>query len=410
MNLEQALNDARPTGRLQRFKDATQPGLYLRMSNAGKRAYIVRAKGSTSDRKIGEPDSMTLEQARAAAAVLRPEPVRVADLPIAPVDFMARTAPSRAARVAPSRAATPSASLEPSPSLSAAFETFWRRCETRKARGRMSAKTIENYRSWWRSLEPALGDIGMDNISRSDIERATAAMPATTRNRCLQLLSAFFNAMQADHGMREGMLNPCKGIERDSEQWRARTLTRAELAALSTALDDFQGRYPSVVAVIRFLLSSPRRKGEALAMRWEHVNLDEGTVYLPRTKMGEAQVHALGAEALRVLRSLPRTNAWVFASDDKRGNKRQAAVSIGHLTKVWGAIREAAGCPDVWLHDLRRTVATWAAEGGATPHQLRAMLGHRTTAMADRYVGQVNEREPVNAATDAIARAMRGTE
>ena len=71
MKVEQALSDARPIGRLQRFKDDMVPGLYLRMSNAGKRAYIVRSKGSTSDRKIGEPESMTLAEARAVAVHIR---------------------------------------------------------------------------------------------------------------------------------------------------------------------------------------------------------------------------------------------------------------------------------------------------------------------------------------------------
>ena len=56
---------------------------------------------------------------------------------------------------------------------------------------------------------------------------------------------------------------------------------------------------------------------------------------------------------------------------------------------AFAAIAGDAGLVDVRLHDLRRTVMTSAARAGLGSHVLRDLLGHKTTAMADRYVRHV---------------------
>ena len=64
----------------------------------------------------------------------------------------------------------------------------------------------------------------------------------------------------------------------------------------------------------------------------------------------------------------------------------------------------AAGLSDVRLHDLRRTVMTAAAAAGVGTHILRDLLGHKTTAMADRYVRSVGS--PVAEARAHVAATM----
>jgi integrase len=62
------------------------------------------------------------------------------------------------------------------------------------------------------------------------------------------------------------------------------------------------------------------------------------------------------------------------------------------------------GLTNVRLHDLRRTVMTRAAAAGVGVHVLRDLLGHKTTAMADRYVRSVGS--PVADAREAIGAGM----
>ena len=56
------------------------------------------------------------------------------------------------------------------------------------------------------------------------------------------------------------------------------------------------------------------------------------------------------------------------------------------------------------LHDLRRTVMTNAAMAGVGTHVLRDLLGHRTTAMADRYVRAIGN--PVRDARERVGAEM----
>ena len=67
-------------------------------------------------------------------------------------------------------------------------------------------------------------------------------------------------------------------------------------------------------------------------------------------------------------------------------------------------LREQAGLEDVRLHDLRRTVMTNAAAMGVGTHILRDLLGHKTSAMADRYIRAVGN--PVREAREQVGAAM----
>lgn len=104
--------------------------------------------------------------------------------------------------------------------------------------------------------------------------------------------------------------------------------------------------------------------------------------------------------ALDIVRRMPRINRGdhVFAVD-ARGplTYRTARTHFSEAVKL-------AGLGDVRLHDLRRTVRTNATAGGVGTHVLRDLLGHRTTAMADRYVREVGQ--PVANARRAIGAAL----
>ena len=100
------------------------------------------------------------------------------------------------------------------------------------------------------------------------------------------------------------------------------------------------------------------------------------------------------------MRSLPRLNRndHVFAVDAR------GPLTYRTVRTHFAAAARLAGLSDVRLHDLRRTVMTNAAAAGVGPHVLRDLLGHKTTAAADRYVREVGS--PVADARRAIGAAM----
>ena len=57
----------------------------------------------------------------------------------------------------------------------------------------------------------------------------------------------------------------------------------------------------------------------------------------------------------------------------------------------WLKILAEAGVADLRIHDLRHGLATQAARHGASALIIRDLLGHKTLAMANRYVARVQE-------------------
>ena len=154
---------------------------------------------------------------------------------------------------------------------------------------------------------------------------------------------------------------------------------------------------------MRFAALTGLRIGEVRGMEWQHVSFETGRVTLPTTKTGR-RVHDLPDAALTVLRSLPRINAWCFTTG------HEAPVSYGGVRDAILRAARAAGLEDVRLHDLRRGYMTAAAAAGVGTHVLRDLLGHKTTAMADRYVRAVGNpvRDARRQVTAGIAASMSG--
>ena len=134
-------------------------------------------------------------------------------------------------------------------------------------------------------------------------------------------------------------------------------------------------------------------------MRWEDVDLASGRLHLPSTKTG-ARVHRLAGAALAEVRARPRINGFVFSYG------RSAPVTYRTVRKHFAGLVAAAGLSDIRLHDLRRTVMTRAAAGGENVFVIRDLLGHRTTAMAARYVQEAGLA--VDDARERVGRSIAG--
>ena len=263
--------------------------------------------------------------------------------------------------------------------------------------GRMTESTLRLYgRQCRRYICPALGSVRVAEVTRHDIEAAVAELKPVLRNRVLALLSRLFNLAEIWE-WRGQHTNPVRGIERAREEPRDRVLSRSELAALGEALAATEARHPAPVAAIRLAVLTGLRIGEILAIRWEHVDFDSRRLLLPRTKTGR-RTHDLPPAAIDILQQLPRINAWAFTVG------RDAAVTYSHARKVFARVASMAGLADVRLQDLRRGFMTRAAASGVGTHLLRDLLGHKTTAMADRYIRAVGD--PVREARVRVGAAM----
>jgi integrase len=121
------------------------------------------------------------------------------------------------------------------------------------------------------------------------------------------------------------------------------------------------------------------RKSEILALRWEHVDFENGCLRLPDTKTGE-KVVMLGDPALDILSGLPRIqkNPYVLPGK-KRGHH------LVGLPRVWGQVKVRAGLEWATLHILRHSFASYGAGSGLGLPVIGRLLGHKDAATTARY-------------------------
>jgi integrase len=198
-------------------------------------------------------------------------------------------------------------------------------------------------------------------------------------NRVVALLSKMFSLAQRWH-MRE--TNPCKGIERNREHGRRRYMAPDELQRLTKALAAFPDK--DIADAIRLLLLTGARRNEVLTMRWEDLNLTDGTWSKPPASTKQNAPHSVPlsapARALLADRLGERADGepYVFPGN---GSKK-------HLVNIWHAwvrLCRAAAVRGLRLHDLRHSFASQLASGGASLPLIGAILGHSNPSTTHRY-------------------------
>ena len=239
---------------------------------------------------------------------------------------------------------------------------------------------------------------GVDKLGRRKVKRVGGKGAS---NQILRLLRKVFN-QAIDWGW-EGD-NPCTRIKEYKSKSRDRFLEGDELPKLFEALAE----EPNKTArdyILASLLTGARRSN-VLEMRWEQINFERREWLIPETKNGESQRLPLISAMLTLLNERKveaNGSEWVFPSHG----------STGHLTnpdKTWKRVLGRAGIDDVrgtWLHDLRRSMASWQANTGASLSIIGKSLNHKnvnTTAIYARLsIDPV--RESMEKAADAMFEA-----
>jgi integrase len=230
---------------------------------------------------------------------------------------------------------------------------------------------------------PAIGRLKVADVTVEDVERLHGALTKRGTpiwaNRVLALASKIF-ALAIKWRMRSD--NPCRGIERNPENQRRRYLSPAEIAALSDAL----ARYPNqdTADVVRLCLLTGCRSGEAMAARWEQIDLARGIWTKTASDTKQRRLHSvpLSAPALMLLTRLREqaAAAATFVFPGRKSGKPMATVRY-----CWKIVTTAARIEDAHIHDLRHSFASIAASGGASLPLIGALLGHSQIRTTQRY-------------------------
>jgi integrase len=247
---------------------------------------------------------------------------------------------------------------------------------------------------------------------QSDVKNGNTAKPRSggrggkaaggpgVASRCLGTLQAILS-----HGKHKGILaeHPTKGARKLAVNKKTRRLSVTEIEALGKAMAYAlrNGESETGLAVIRTLILTGYRREEAQAMKRAWVHPEGGFVAFPDTK-GDAQVRAIGPEALKVVMAQPEVagNPHAFPSLSSNGPFTAASACFQRVCKL-------AGIEGATLHTLRHTFGSIAGELGFSELTIRAMLGHASQNVTQDYI-HIDEalKLAVRRTSDEIARRL----
>ncbi len=299
----------------------------------------------------------------------------------------------------------------------------WLELWTQTTKAEVSPKSHERYAEIVRCyLKPALGMIGLQRLTPSDIQKAynnfnrnldRNPSPRTRRHIHRILKSALARAVEQQAIPR----NPADALKRlpKVEVEPITVLTVEQSKHLLKTISHTTTYWPTLIA-----LTTGMRRGEVLALRWKNVDLEQGTVRvvesLEETKAGIRFKSTKTDKGRAVL--LPK-----FALEELRGWKREQAEKLlqlgvrqtgeslvcgredgkpkipNSLTHKFMYFAAKAGLPKVRFHDLRHSHATQLLASGVHPKIVQERLGHSTITVTMDLYSHVSETIQSDATT-----------
>ena len=204
-------------------------------------------------------------------------------------------------------------------------------------------------------------------------ERAKTLAPATVIHE-LAYFSAIINHARREWGI--SIVNPIPMVKKPQmPQGRNRILSEDELIRLYGALTPrVKNANHWMLPLVKFALETAMRRGEILGLRWECVDLQKRTAFIPLTKNGESRTVPLSSGAIELLRTLPI---------DLKG--RVFPLTGRQVSAAMERARIKAKLDDWHFHDLRHMAITRLAEKLPNLIELSAVSGHKSLAMLKRY-------------------------
>jgi site-specific recombinase XerD len=243
----------------------------------------------------------------------------------------------------------------------------------------------------------------LSSIEAGEVRRLMNALKdgigVHTANRTMELLRAVYNKVIA-WKLYTGE-NPCHGLEKFKMKSRERFLTGEELPHFFQALSQTENK--DFRDFVLLSLTTGARKANVLAMKWGDIDFDNLIWTVPGefSKNGDPLTLPLTSAAAEVLDERKgQGSEWVFPA------ARSASGHMENPKKHWAALLQSAGLENLRLHDLRRSLGSWAAMSGASLAIIGRALGHKSVDATQIYARL--QVDPVRAAMELATSQMLG--
>lgn len=260
---------------------------------------------------------------------------------------------------------------------------------------------------------PVLGKLPLQKVTpahiRALVDDLSKRLTLRTVRHVRQKLHALFEEAVNLELTHRNPVTPVKvRLPRGSTTPRAgRSLEVHEAAALLAALD--QHKDPRTAVALRLMLNMGLRVGEALALKWQDVSLEEGTLAVRRTYSHGRESDPKTPSSRRTLPiphgTLERLKAyrgwwrerlgedppptlWLFPGNDP--SRPLDYNAPGHALR---RIVKSLGIPPLRVHDLRHTYGSHMLSNGAPIELVAERMGHANANITLSIYRHVLEHE-----------------
>lgn len=244
---------------------------------------------------------------------------------------------------------------------------------------------------------PRLGHRAMGELIPPDLAKFVEQMKAEnyapgTCNRALVLLRYGYTLALRWRlpGISQNPLLEVKNLRDDNKI--ERFLREDQLARLVHCVKHSDN--PMLYYIVVFLLYTGARKREVLDARWEDVDWGQKSWRIPKTKSGKIRHVPLSSGALQLLQYLQgvqQTLPEADRSDHVFPNPRTGLPFVSFFYS-WDTARKEAGLPDLRVHDLRHSFASFLVNAGRSLYEVQELLGHADIRTTSRYAHLSRER------------------
>jgi integrase len=275
-----------------------------------------------------------------------------------------------------------------------------------------SERTLTLYRDGVRPLIDKIGAKSLRKLTAADVRSALAGLSTELSTRSLQiahncLVRAIRYAEAADIVSRNvaALVQPPAG--RPGRPSKALTVDQARALVKAAAGDlvrQVEGRKKArpyrLHAYVVLLLTTGIRPEEARALRWDHLDLDAGTIAVWRsdrtggdTKTPKSRrtlkLPQIAVDALRE-RKTAQAAARLKAGELWRGGDLVFTTGTGtmmtqhNIRREFRKITSAGGLGTTWVpRELRHTFVSIMSAGGVPVEEIARVAGHRQTSTTE---------------------------
>ena len=125
---------------------------------------------------------------------------------------------------------------------------------------------------------------------------------------------------------------------------------------------------------------------------------------IPMSKSGKARHVPLSDDVVSILNRLPRFDGCTYVVPNPKTQQ-----PYNNMFCSWNTARTRAGMPELRMHDLRHSFASFLVNAGRSLYEVQNILGHSQLNTTQRYahLSQATLLDATNAASGAAGLRMQ---